>query len=244
MRIHACSTALVLVALVCGLVPATSAQGVTLLNDDFDAYSLGPSPWPNNIWPGGANIILDPDPDYSGDQVLELVGSTTSTTASGAYQPVNFPTNPFVIYADVYNGSEPIGSGIPARAYIYQRPGAGFATPSRTLIGFDANGNIVGSDGTVLTTYSTDTWYHVAITYELFGSNLELRYFIDGAFVAEINQTISLAHEASLDHFQLTAQAGTVLYDDVQIEVVPEPSTGLLLAIGLLGLASRWAQAR
>ena len=69
-----------------------------------------------------------------------------------------------------------------------------------------------------MTTYETHKWYHVKITYKRTGTALNLKYWIDGEYVGEYDDTIAdLSRELSLDHFEFVAQEGSTYIDNIVV---------------------------
>ena len=229
---------------------AITTQGLIaspLLLDDFEGYPL--HNWPSPNWSSDGNANSDPtnnrielDPTSTSNQVLKLYGVIGASWGALAYGSCDF-TSSFIVEASIYNGSEALSGAHPDRGYLGLRHGTywyAVTNPARMLVLFQGDGTVVGSDGTViLDSYETERWYDVKVQYDRVDDDINLHYWIDGVDLGAIQiNNVDLTKELSYDHIDLTAQEGTVFFDDVL--VTPEPATLLLLGLG--GLALRRKQ--
>jgi CARDB protein/SdrD B-like protein/FG-GAP repeat protein len=195
-------------------------------HDDFEDDTVGT--WPGG-WTADANAISNPsnnsvvaDPASGTGNVLKLFGAIGASWSALAYKPCDFGTA-FRLDLRVYNGSEALSGTHPDRAWIGMRQGTSWANPARTLLGFDGDGTLVASDGSVIGSYSTGQWYDVSIDYLRTGSDLNLYYWINDQHLATVQMTVSdLGAETLLDHLDLTAQEGSAYFDDIQVTDVPD----------------------
>ena len=222
----------------------TAQAAFVAISDNFDSYALGS--WPTG-WTANANAVSDPamnnvvaDPTNPANHVFRLYGTTTGSWGANAFKAFDFPES-YTVHLAVRNGSEVAGGVQPYRASFEMRHGTdwpAWTNPSRRLLSFAIDGNIVTGDGRVLQTYVTDRWYDVAVQYDRVGTDLTIQYWIDGVNKGVSNITVSdLTVELSLDHVGLTAIQGSAYFDDLSI--VPEPATLGLLLIGGLALLRR-----
>jgi hypothetical protein len=195
---------------------------VTLFEEDFesDPVDSWPTGWikdANATAPGNGIVA---DPNFLPSQALRLYGSVGSCWGALAYHPCDFPAE-FYVECDIYTGSEVLSGCHLNRADLSMRNGSNWWNPSRRLMLFKGNGDILGTDNTVLGTYNTERWYHVKVHYKRVGANLSLSYWINGSPVGQRNVTIdNLPTEESLDHIELTAPEGSVLFDNLKVYIV------------------------
>ena len=193
--------------------------------EDFEVYSL--NTWPSPDWVKDANASSDPsnniiliDPTDAGNKVLKLFGQLNSCWGALAYKQCSFPEE-FSIEVRVFNGSEVLSGCHPDRAYVGLRQGTSWSNPSRPLIQFLGNGNIVAGDGSILQGYQTDQWYDIKILYKRNDTDLNLKYYINGLDRGQIEISITdLPSEISLDHIDLAVQEGSAYFDDVEIRPI------------------------
>jgi hypothetical protein len=191
-----------------------------LFSEDFESYQTGT--WPTQYWVQDANAFNDPannqveaPPGGREGQSLKLFGAMGSCWGSLGYRPFT-PVASFKLEFDVYNGAEELSGCHPDRAYVGLRQGTSWINPSRSFIQFMGNGDIWGD--VALGQYQTAKWYHVEIGYQRSGNQLALSYWIDGEFKGQAQLTISdTAIEDSFDHLDLTAQEGSVWFDNISI---------------------------
>lgn len=225
---------------------ASVCMGNTLIDDDFESYSL--DTWPSS-WVPDANAVSDPsrnkialDPTDPTNKVLQMYGVVGSYWGALAYHPVDFP-DAFQTSFRVYNGSESLGPGHTNRAAAGLRNGTHWAcvtNPYRGLCSFHDDGTLTGygdalpDGGIVLQSYNTNQWYDVTVDYVRGSYSVSLTYWIDGQNRGQTSIPLSTWDPPAgkpYNHLELQVGAGTVYYDDVRI-TVPEPATLSLLVLG------------
>jgi MFS family permease len=198
--------------------PKEIAEPISVVwSDEFETYATGsfPTAWtPNGNADDMSNNYVTTDVSSQGTKSLRLHGHIGGCWGALAFHPLSvFP--PFEVQVTVRNGSESLNGCHPERAYLYIRQGLSWRNPSRKLVSFMGDGNIVGSEGTVLQTYSTLTWYTIKIRYERPSStSVRLSYWINGVFKGEETLTAQ-AQEDQLTNLDLTVQEGTAWFDGV-----------------------------
>jgi hypothetical protein len=203
----------VVVAMLIGVVPV-HGSGWT---DNFESYPLNQFPSANWVsFCGNTDMRIATDPLNPSRQVFRLHGLVGSFWAAGASRAYDVPER-YTLRMRVYNGNETIpGGGHQVRAHIGTRQGICWTNPSRGYLTFHKNGTVLAADNSVLQSYLTGRWYDVRIDYDRGPSNIALQYWINGIFRGTV-----VVPRHSADHLQdrveLTAQAGTVFYDDVSV---------------------------
>jgi len=197
----------------------SDSPSINLVTDNFESYSVGT--WPTGWDPdGNANASgngIVADPADASNQALRLFGSIGSCWGALAYKACDL-SEEYVFECDVYNGSESLSGCHPDRGYIGLRNGISWSNPSRMFLLFKGNGELIGTDSTVLGTYNTEQWYHVKIHYLRIGTSLSLSYWIDGSYLGQIDVVITdLSREESLDHIDLTVQEGSTYFDNIEV---------------------------
>lgn len=207
----------------------------TIFFDDFEAYDV--NTWPSP-WQPDANAVTDPsrnritlDPLDPNNQVLQLYGVVgTGRWAASGYHPVNLP-DAFRTSFRIYNGSETIGSpGHNYKGTLGTKHGTHWSNRGTRFIQFHGDGTLRAYDGTVLQSYDTERWYDVAVDYLRLDDGIHLTYRVDGQHRGQMVAPESWwdIPGSPQDHFQISAQAGTVYYDDVHItSLIPEPAPRL-----------------
>lgn len=185
--------------------------------EDFESYNTGS--FPNN-WVADANAtnnstnFIDSSIKYEGEKSLKLFGAIGACWGALAYRSIAF-TSSFTVELAIRNSDESLSGCHPGRGYIGLRKGTSWSNPSRNLLWFSGDGNIKTGGGTILRTYSTNTWYLVKIKYEkVSATQIKLNYWINGSYLGE--ETYSpIADENLLDHLDLTAQEGSAWFDAI-----------------------------
>jgi hypothetical protein len=202
------------------------ADASTLLSDDFESY-------PNDSWPptwdakwhavdAPVDNGIRSDPENASNQALKLYG--IEDWSASATRPLTFTDN-FVVSARVWNGSEP------------RRPGWGRGSigleGGSTLFTFYADGTFPGGTPN-LATFQTERWYDTTVHYQRQGSDVTLRYWLDGSYVGQRQFTLSnLAAELAANRLELNG-GSSAYFDDVRVTSVPEPGC---LALAVVGVA-------
>ncbi len=249
MKYYARKYLLVLMTAAIGLGLGSQVTAEVMLAEDFEAYDLGtwPSSWvPDANANDSGNNYVAQDPLDSGNKTLRLFGSMGGCWAALAYHPISF-TAEFTVETRIYNGSETLTGCHPDRGGIVMRHGTywyGRTNPSRRLIQFRGDGAVRATGATILGTYETDRWYDVKVHYYREGTDLSLRYWVDGDDFGEVHVTIEdLEKELSFDHFELSVQEGSAYFDDLEVTEgsapIPEPATLGLIGLGLIPLIRR-----
>jgi len=214
--------------------PTTS----TIIEFDFEDgdENTWPTDWVKDANASAAGNGLVSDPVDSSNQALRLFGSVGGCWGALTYTPCDFPTD-FYIECDVYNGTETLSGCHPDRGNLGMRNGTSWSNPARRFFLFKGDGDILGTDNTTIGTYNTGEWYHVKVHYSRIGANLTMSYWINGASAGQSNIVIDdLAREESLDHFELTVQEGSSIFDN--IKVYTDGSPAILAAPGSLSASS------
>ena len=188
--------------------------------NDFESYSSGT--WPST-WVADANAsdlssnYIDNSTASQGSQSLRMHGALGASWGALAYHPLSL-TAPLEVEIAVKNGNETLTGAHPDRAYIGLRKGTSWSNPARMFVLFKGDGTIVSGGGNVtLGTYSTLTWYTVKIRYEKpSSSQVKISYWINGVFKGDEILT-TIAEEDQLNNLDLTAQEGTVWFDNVNV---------------------------
>lgn len=201
------------------------------VTDFFESYSL--HTWPSPNWVADGNADTDPannrvelDPTGGPNQVLKLHGVPGAYWAALTYHPASF-SNEYLLEVSVYNGSESImGGGHNVRGQIGMRHGTSWVNPARTLLTFRGDGTLIGADGTTeLPTYQTERWYDIAIHYKRNPGDVSLQYWLDGVYFGAVTASMeSQSLEDSLDHIDISAQAGTAYFDNIRLYTLGGPA--------------------
>jgi hypothetical protein len=225
---------------------SSAIYGAVLLQDNFESYPL--YSWPSSTWePDGnadsdsSNNRIELDPMNASNHVLKLYGVLGASWGALAYGSCNF-TSSFTIESRIYNGSESLSGAHPERGNLSLRYGTYWYAPTnpcRSLILFKGDGTVTGTDGSVIMdSYETERWYDIKMQYDRVDDDITVHYWIDGTDIGSIQvNNVDMAKELSFDHYELTAQEGSVFFDDVII--TPEPATILLLSLGGLILRKK-----
>jgi len=189
--------------------------------ETFESYDL--NSWPES-WQPDANVNIDrtnnkitQDPSSPNNQVLKMHGALAACWGAHCYHPCTFDEE-YILEARIYNGSDSLSGCHPDRAQIGMRQGTSWVNPCFYLLLSPGDGHFVASDGTELMTYQTEQWYDIRILYSRNNTNLNLKYWINGEYMATVYQTISdLDEHLSLDHLDISVGEGSAYFDDVFI---------------------------
>ena len=221
------------------LTASTALGGPTLLQDDFESYSIGtwPSSW-SAIWNAtdASTNMVTYDPTDSTNQVLKLYGRQGWSAA--ALQSFS-PTDGFHVSARIYNGTEPRTPGGWGRGAIGLHD-------VRTLFVFSSDGTYATDAGGagILGTYQTERWYDLDIDYIRSGTDLTMTIWLDGNKVLDTSFGIGALEAEATSHYLVLNGGSTAYFDDtavtsVEPSVVPAPGAALLGCIGV-GLTGWW----
>jgi hypothetical protein len=232
------TTRALLIVVAISVAAPSNLYSMTLVADDFESYDVGA--WPSPNWvahahaadvPAENHVALDPDTVSQNDKALRLQGIVN--WAAIAYHTFDIQSN-FIIEAQVWNGNEdqPAGWG---RGSIGIAKGIDWTGPGRTLFQFWPDGTWQ-SEGGLSGSFETERWYGVRIHYNRQGSDLALRYWLDGIFAGDANVVVAdVPTEAMFGYLNLTA-GGTSYFDDIRVQAVPEPATATIMLIGTFAL--------
>lgn len=202
--------------------------GSLILSEDFEQFSTGTWPW---SWTEDANATSDPlnnrvvsNPSGNG-KVLKLYGEVGSFWGALGYYPVSLPQS-FTLRIKVRNGSEVLGPGGHLyRGWIGLRNGTHWSQPSVSIGGFhsdntlrDNGSNVVGTS-----TYSTSQWHDLKFDCWFGNGTWKVRYTVNGIQRGISSQAVSSGTFSSMTHLDLSAQAGSVWFDDIEITTLSEP---------------------
>lgn len=199
------------------LILATAvSMAVASWTDNFESYAAGQWPSPNWIPSGNGNGSIVTDVKHGGEKSFRMYGVIGSYWATLAHRYIGNDAA-YAIDFWIRNGNEPIpGYGHQYRGSIDLHTQANWVPPAARIMDWDRYGQVHGRGGLLLGTYSTLTWYHVKVLYERAATAVHMEYWIDGVYKGEENLPASPS-EMDFDYFALTAQAGTVWFDDVSV---------------------------
>ncbi|MBN2464939.1 hypothetical protein JXD38_04875 [candidate division WOR-3 bacterium] len=195
-----------------------AAVGTTVANwtDDFESYPAGQWPSPDWISSGNSDGYIVTDVKHGGEKSFRMYGVLGAYWGALAHRYIGTDAA-YTIDFWIRNGDEPIPpSGHQYRGSIDLHTQANWVPPAARIMDWDKYGQVHGRGGTLLGSYNTLTWYHVEVLYERNATAVHMEYWIDGVYKGEENLAAS-SSELDFDYIALTAQAGTVWYDDVSV---------------------------
>ena len=235
-----------LVVLLAVALLATSAQATPVFFDDFENDTIGSNPvnpdiglaWDNEKSPG-VTVIANPYPTgNTSTKVLSLgnKGEMDGNFGTGiAFQGAQISTDFYIRDDATVN-----------KITMKFRTAAGAGPFNLNL---KQNGEVTGGSavGTLaITHYGTNVWQNATWSFDYTGTgdlwdvDLAFTNLATSATKSNTFKDIELAGAISDVFTEVTPRGqggGTVLVDNIQ--VVPEPSTGLLLTLGLTALSFR-----
>jgi hypothetical protein len=190
--------------------------------DNFESYPTGQWPSPDWIPSGNSDGSIVTDVKYAGAKSFRMYGDLGAYWGTCAHRYIGTDAA-YTIDFWIRNGDEPIPpTGHQYRGSIDLHTQAHWVPPAARIMDWDANGQVHGRGGTRLGSYEPLTWYHVQVHYERSASTVHMEYWIGGVKKGEEDLD---AHESEMDfdYIALTAQAGTVWYDDVSLTGGTDP---------------------
>ncbi len=196
-----------------------SVPGTDILVEDFESYSL--NSWPS-LWVPDANahdsannrIVLDPDNPTN--QVLKMYGALNGCWGALGYHPMDLPED-FYIEFKVNNSSESLTGCHQGRSQFGLKHGTYWGNPGYSLMLFHEDPTVGKGWQDVLSNYQQNHWHDVRIHYERSGDQVALTYWMDGAYLGQISESVDLARHLTMDHFNLIVQEGSAYFDDIRI---------------------------
>ncbi|MFO7652082.1 MAG: hypothetical protein R6X13_12180 [bacterium] len=197
------------------LAETTFVGGTTVWSDGFEGYLAGE--WPTTNWTNSGNSegYIDNAIARSGTQSLRLYGVVGSYWGALAHRALG-ATSSWTVECYLRTGAEPIPSGgHQNRASLDLHVEPHWSSGARSLISFHKDGHVYGPGGQDLGTYQTLTWYKVTVKYEYpVADQVRLTYWINDVQAGQ-EDFAPASYEGDLAYIALTAQAGSVWYDDV-----------------------------
>jgi hypothetical protein len=161
------------------------------------------------------------DPEDPSNQVLKIYGSVGGCWGALTYYPIVFPED-FYVELKVYNGSENLSGCHPARGQFGMRHGThwnGATNPGYPFMLFHQDTTVGKTWHDVLSNYQTNRWHDIKIHYERSGDQVTLTYWMDEEYLGQISEFVDLDRHLTMDHLELTAQEGSVYFDDIKVYV-------------------------
>jgi hypothetical protein len=217
----------------------TSAGATTVFNEDFESYALG-----NSDGQGGWV-------DFGGSRAVDIVDSH----ANGGSQSIAFSTNPGYGGDSTLDLADPITTGQLAFSFDIYQP-AGFDGTAEIYLsrlatlsgGFQTGLHLVGNGGTgqfgpgtSTTALLTDQWVGVTISIDLDADTAAVSYggteiyngtWVNGGTAPSQYQGLNIwaSNGANVENFYI---------DNLNLDIVPEPSGLALLGLSFIGLVLR-----
>ena len=248
-RKSAWGTALSLIAVA---LLATPTQAATVFSDDFEDDTVGGNPvintsagnigsiWDNEVSPG-VTVVANPFPTGNASAtVLQLhhKGEMDGNLSTGILFDGATLSTDFYISSDAATN----------KITIKFRTAAGTGPFNLNL---KQNGEVTGGAAVgilAITHYGADVWQSATWSFAYTGaSNLwdvELSFtnLATGDTTSDTFNNLALAVTTSDVFTEVTPRGqdgGTMCVDNIQVSAVPEPTTALLLTLGVLGMAAR-----
>ncbi|MFP6896219.1 MAG: PEP-CTERM sorting domain-containing protein [Roseibacillus sp.] len=229
-----------LIAIVGSASFAASAGATSIFNEDFESYTLG-----NSDGQGGWV-------DFGGTRIVDIV----NTISNGGSQSMAYSTNPGYGGDSTLDLASPITSGLLALSFDIYQPASFdgeahiFISRSATLSGgFEEGLHLIGNgtsgtffdSGSPTTPLLTDQWVAVQISIDLDANTAVASYGGTEIFNGAWNNggasptqyqglNIWAAGGAAVENFYL---------DNLNLDIVPEPSGLALLGLSFVGLVLR-----
>jgi hypothetical protein len=218
---------------------AASAGATSVFNEDFESYALG-----NSDGQGGWV-------DFGGSRTVDIVNSF----ANGGSQSIAFSTNPGYGGDSTLDLADPITTGQLALSFDIYQP-AGFDGTAEIYLsrlatlsgGFQTGLHLVGNGGTgqfgpgdSTTAILTDQWVGVTVSIDLDADTAAVSYggteiyngtWVNGGDSPSQFQGLNIwaSNGANAENFYL---------DNLNLDIVPEPSGLTLLGLSFIGLVLR-----
>jgi alpha-tubulin suppressor-like RCC1 family protein len=198
-------------------VTLTARAWTTVWSDDFESYAAGS--WPSPNWANSGNTDGSITTSYyvSPSKSLRLYGVVGEFWGALAHRSLG-TSAPFIAECHVRNGSETIpSSGHQARADFDLHVGPSWTTGPRHLMSFHKDGYMYGPLGENLGPYEVNTWYPVRLKYEYpVAGQVRVSIWVNNQ--RRVVSTLTPAsYESQLAYLGVTAQAGTVWYDNCRV---------------------------
>jgi hypothetical protein len=229
-----------LIAIVGSASFAASAGATSIFNEDFESYTLG-----NSDGQGGWV-------DFGGARTVDIV----NTISNGGSQSMAYSTNPGYGSDSTLDLASPITSGLLALSFDLYQP-AGFDGTAHVFIsrsatlsgGFEEGLHLIGNGGTGLfgdtgspsTALLTNQWVTVTVSIDLDADSAVVNY--GGTEVYNGTWNNGGASPTQYQGINIWAQEGAAVesfyIDNLNLDIVPEPSGLALLGLSFVGLVLR-----
>ena len=218
--------------LVVALLLATSpAFGEILFDDNFDTDTVGANPvaevgtW--TFW-NGSNVLVadaaDPGPVSSPNYLTVIRDAGVDGGAYANFTGQSDPNDVVRAEFDWY------ANGAYSAQIQFLSPAGGYFTYFSL-----ANDGTVTSGANVVKQVDTEEWHNIAIEYSPTATTCDV--FIDNVLEGDDVGVAGAGSNFGQILFYTTSTTGaTTHYDNVQVSIVPEPSSVALLLSGLVGL--------